>query len=105
MEAIPHDQQARHAQLREQQKNNTRRRSVRNHHQVYIKKLHPEAVVPSKSNKWDAGFDIYAIESRTIFPGMRRTIPTGISMEIARGHAGLIWPRSGLRGLQIYPFL
>ena len=87
---IPHDQQARNNMLMEH-----RNKSCHKSRFVNIVKNHPEAQVPSKSNTWDAGFDIYSVEAVTILPGDRCKVPTGISMELPRGYVGLIWPRSG----------
>ena len=55
-------------------------------------------------NSEAAGADLYAcIEADvTILPGRTVMIPTGLSMELPRGYAGLIYARSGLackRGL------
>jgi dUTP pyrophosphatase len=61
-----------------------------------VKLLHEDAKVPTKANKSDAGWDLYAIEDVTINGGERKTVKTGISIEIPEGYAGLIWPRSGL---------
>ena len=96
MERIPPDQEARLKQLHNKQLYDKRRRSINDPRHICVTKLNSDAIVPSKSNEWDAGFDIYAAESLTILPGTRGMIHTGISMAIPRGYAGLIWPRSGL---------
>lgn len=54
------------------------------------------AHVPTKSNRTDAGFDLYADEDKFVFANKRTTIKTGISLEMTDTLAGLIWPRSGL---------
>ena len=64
--------------------------------QVRLKKLHEDAIVPTKSNPSDAGFDLYSIQEFTIMPTARQVIKTGIAMAIPNGHVGLVWPRSGL---------
>jgi len=69
-----------------------------------IKKTHPRAITPARSTEGAAGYDMCAcIEVPvTIYPGETVMIPTGISMEIPMGVAGLIFPRSGMatkRGL------
>ena len=60
-----------------------------------VMKLEEGAILPSKSNPSDAGYDLYAIEETTIPARGRALIRTGIAMAIPEGHAGLIWPRSG----------
>ena len=72
---------------------------------VNVKKLHPDAIVPSYGSPSAAGADLYALpgeETVTFLPGETRLIPTGISMEIPEGYAGFIYARSGIaskRGL------
>lgn len=63
---------------------------------VGYQNLTETAHVPTKSNKTDAGFDLYADEDKFIFAKQRTTIKTGISLEMPDNIAGLIWPRSGL---------
>ena len=68
-----------------------------NHYlRILIKKLDDEAIVPTKANHNDAGFDLYSVIDTVIDPDSREVVKTGISMAIPEGHAGLIWPRSGM---------
>jgi len=63
---------------------------------LLVKKLDPEAIVPTKANRLDAGYDLYA-SSDVQVPSLEWVaVKTGISMAIPEGHVGLIWPRSGL---------
>jgi len=76
-----------------------------NGHPVSVKKLDPEAIVPTKANRLDAGYDLYAIEDAEIPAVNHKLIKTGISMAIPAGYVGLIWPRSGLaykNGLDVF---
>lgn len=71
---------------------------------IKVKRLHPAAKLPSYGSAEAAGADLYACleEPVTIGPGQSGWIGTGISMEVPKGHAGLIYARSGLackRGL------
>jgi len=61
-----------------------------------VQLLTPTAKMPSKANPSDAGLDLYADESGSIYRGERKLISTGISVAIPEGYVGLIWPRSGL---------
>lgn len=65
---------------------------------VPIKKLNPDAVIPTYGSQYAAGSDLYAcIDSNISFqPGETKFIPTGLAMEIPVGYAGLIYARSGL---------
>ena len=71
---------------------------------IVVKKLRPNAVMPTYGSAWAAGADLYAcLEAPVIIaPGKTVLIPTGLAMEIPVGFAGLIYARSGLsvkRGL------
>lgn len=63
---------------------------------VKVKKLDPNAVIPSYSKVGDAGMDltITNIKENTSFS---LTYGFGIAMEIPKGHVGLVFPRSSVR--------
>lgn len=61
-----------------------------------VARLNENAVLPTRAHEGDAGLDLYACESAHIGPGERWSIGTGVAVEIADGHAGLVLPRSGL---------
>ena len=65
---------------------------------VNIKKLNPNAVIPTYGSEFSAGADLYACieEGITILPNETKLIKTGLSLEIPEGYAGLIYARSGL---------
>ena len=71
---------------------------------VSVKKLRAGAILPTYGSPEAAGADLYACleENITIAPGESFFVPTGLSMEIPKGYAGLIYARSGMackRGL------
>ena len=71
---------------------------------IRVKRLKENAIMPTYGSVEAAGADLYACLSEpvTIQPGESVFIPTGLSMELPRGYAGLIYARSGLackRGL------
>ena len=71
---------------------------------IRVKKLHPNAILPTYGSTEAAGADLYACldESVTIEPGEVYWIPTGIALEVPVGYAGLVYARSSLgakRGL------
>lgn len=71
---------------------------------VPIKRLDPEAVIPSYAYTGDAGLDLRALETLVLKPFERALIPTGLAIAIPEGYAGFVQPRSGLalkRGLSI----
>lgn len=65
---------------------------------VSVKKLHPQAQLPTYGSEYAAGADLYACleEPLTVEPGQTTLIPTGIAVEIPVGYVGLIYARSGL---------
>ncbi len=71
---------------------------------ILVKRLRPDAKLPTYGSSGAAGADLYACLDTDIVikPGTSVFIPTGLSMEIPVGYAGLIYARSGLackRGL------
>ena len=65
---------------------------------IPVKRLKPNAIVPTYGSAEAAGADLYACLENcvTIAPGETAFIPTGIAMEIPKGYAGLAYARSGL---------
>lgn len=71
---------------------------------IRVKKLHPNAVLPTYGSADAAGADLYAcLETEvTIQPGEVFWVPTGIALEVPKGCAGLVYARSSMgakRGL------
>ena len=69
---------------------------------INIKKLHPDAILPSYGSADAAGADLCSIEEVTLAPGETKLIHTGLAMAIPQGYGGFIFARSGLatkRGL------
>lgn len=66
--------------------------------QVKIKKLRPDAKVPTYGSACAAGADLYAAldEAVTIEPGQTKFIATGVALAIPEGLAGFVYARSGL---------
>jgi dUTP pyrophosphatase len=63
---------------------------------VKIKKLHPNAVIPTYAKEGDAGMDLVATsvisETHT-----QITYGLGVALEIPNGFVGLVFPRSSIR--------
>ena len=62
--------------------------------EIKIKKLHPDAIVPTYGTEHAAAFDLYALED--VQAATRAVINTGLAFEIPKGCAMFIKPRSGL---------
>ncbi len=61
-----------------------------------VKKINPEAKLPSYAHKGDAGLDLFSCEDAVLKPGERKMISTGLSMEFPEGNVALIWDKSGI---------
>lgn len=66
---------------------------------IKYKKLHQLAQAPVRANESDAGFDLTAISLEYPSDGdssLYVQARTGISIEIPKGHVGLVFPRSSI---------
>ena len=65
---------------------------------VKVKKLFPEAKIPTYGSDFAAGADLYAAanEKVVIQPGETVLVHTGIALEIPVGYGGFLYARSGL---------
>jgi len=63
---------------------------------IQVKKLRPDAKLPSYAHTGDAGMDIYAVEDTVVRKGERVAVPTGIAMELPDGYVSLVWDKSGI---------
>lgn len=61
-----------------------------------VKRIHPDAKIPTQGSEHSAGFDLYSVEDYELQPGETHALPTGLSMEIPEGKACFFWDRSGL---------
>lgn len=69
---------------------------------VNIKKLHPDAVIPTYAKPGDAGMDLYAVDVIQNIDSVtdevtKITINSGLSFEIPEGFVGLVFPRSSVQ--------
>lgn len=67
---------------------------------IRIKKLNPNAKLPTYGSEAAAGADLYACLDApvTIAPHETHLIGTGLALEIPEGYAGLVYARSGMAG-------
>ena len=69
---------------------------------INVKKLTPDAILPTYGSADAAGADLCSTEEVTIPPAKTVLVHTGLSMAIPQGYGGFIFARSGLatkRGL------
>ena len=64
--------------------------------QLQVKKLDPEAQLPTRAHDTDAGFDLYSPIGVNISVGATVTIPTKLALSLPENTVGLIYPRSSL---------
>lgn len=70
---------------------------------VKIKKLRPDAHMPTSGSRYAAGYDLYACTgegSVTIPPHASAKVGTGIAAAIPEGYFGAVFARSGLASKQ-----
>lgn len=61
-----------------------------------VKKLHPDAIIPSYKHQGDSGMDVCSVVDVTIRPGDSVRVDTGLSFVIPMGTEIQVRPRSGL---------
>lgn len=64
--------------------------------QVKIKKLKPEAHLPSYVHPGDAGMDLYALEDYELKPGEQHIFMLGLALEFEHGYVGLMQDRGSM---------
>ena len=70
---------------------------------IKFKRLGPEARRPEKKSEIAAGYDISAVENKTIRPWKREVVSTQIALAIPQGAYGRIAPHSrlALKGIDV----
>lgn len=63
---------------------------------VKIKKLYPDAEIPTYAKKGDAGADLYSYDDVYLMPGTWALVRTGVAIAMPPSWVGLVHPRSGL---------
>lgn len=73
------------------------------HYKIEVEVM-ADGKLPSKKNQTDAGFDLYATEDITIYPGQVKKHPLNIRMKLPAGTWAEITSKSGLgaQGLLVY---
>jgi len=61
-----------------------------------VRKLSPDALLPSRPSDGSAGYDLFSADSYVILPGHRVVVSTGISVQLPPGTYGRIVSRTGL---------
>ncbi len=64
--------------------------------EIKIKKINPEAKLPSYAHSGDVGLDLYSLEDCVLKPGERKVFFVGFAMEFSEGYAAIVKDKSGL---------
>ena len=64
--------------------------------ELIYKKLSDDAIIPKRSSKNAAGFDLFSTENKIIFPRSQNCVKTDIAIMVPRDTYARIAPRSGL---------
>src|SRR3989338_11128172 len=61
-----------------------------------IKKLNPEAKMPSYAHPGDVGLDLYALETKTLQPGEHGRFYNGIAIEFPEGYGAFVMDKGSI---------
>lgn len=61
---------------------------------IKVKKLHPNAIIPTKATEGSAGWDLYALEDFTVYDNSTKLVKTGIALDIPMGWEAQVRSRS-----------
>lgn len=64
--------------------------------QIKMHRTDKEVELPFYAKQGDAAFDLRSSEEKTLKPGEKHIIKTGLRVAIPEGYVGLIWDRSGM---------
>lgn len=70
---------------------------MNNNIEIKFKKLHEDAILPSKAHDTDTGYDLYCVSDTVIEPGQSAVVPVGLQVAyVTPGYWYLVLPKSGL---------
>ena len=61
-----------------------------------VRRLSPDAIVPTYAHPNDAGLDLHACKDVTLDPGVACLVSTGVAIELPEATEAQVRPRSGL---------
>jgi dUTP pyrophosphatase len=61
-----------------------------------VKKINPDAILPSYAHEGDAGLDLHSVEELVLAPDECKLVKTGIVIELPANTEAQVRPRSGL---------
>ncbi|HOF43982.1 MAG TPA: dUTP diphosphatase [Candidatus Pacearchaeota archaeon] len=75
---------------------NKKKKKARHEVTLNFLKISKSAEAPEYALDTDAGFDLKALESVTIFPFDQKKVSTGIAIEVPEGYVGIVRDRAGI---------
>ncbi len=63
---------------------------------VHVKRLHPDAILPTYAHPGDVGLDLFSLEDYALAPGERHIFFVGFAMEFPSGYAAIVKDKSSL---------
>ena len=63
---------------------------------IRVKRVNPDALIPTKAHPTDAAYDLCAMEDVTLRPQEFKMVGCGLAFAIPQGWCGVVYPRSGL---------
>lgn len=69
--------------------------------EVKVKRLSPDAIIPSLAHLTDCGADITAVDLTYSDEADQMIYHTGLAVEIPMGYVGLIFPRSSIKNYDL----
>lgn len=64
--------------------------------QIKIKRLKPEAILPTYAHPGDVGMDLYSLDDYLLKPGERKVFDLGFAAEFETGYAAIVKDKSSL---------
>lgn len=69
---------------------------------VKIKKLRPDAIIPTYAYPGDAGLDLYSLEDYELKPGEKKRFNLGFTLEFPKGYVAKTFDRGSLGSQSIH---
>ncbi len=63
---------------------------------IKIKRLHPDAKLPSYAHPGDVGLDMYSLEEKTLKPAEHHIFDVGFALEFPEGFAAIVKDKGGI---------
>lgn len=57
---------------------------------IKVKRLHPDAKLPTYAHPGDIGLDLYCLEGATVQPGEKKLFHLGFAMEFPQGYGAIV---------------